>query len=90
MDVNGYCYLIKMALKLENPEADMENDLYDFTQVKLASLQVTFKNHKYWSDLNNESSDLVKFLKDVCGTPDGHLDTFKMRVLGILWCKGDV
>ena len=25
----------------------------------------------------------------MCGTPDGHLDTTKMRILGILWCKGE-
>jgi hypothetical protein len=87
MDVNGYVYLIKLALIEENP--DMENTLENATSVKLSSLQKQFKNHDYWSDLNNEGSDLVKFLKEVCGAADGNLDQIKMRILGILWCCGE-
>ena len=60
------------------------------TEVSLAGIQNTFKYHAYWDDLNDEKSNLVTFLKEVCGTADGKLNTFTMRSLGILWCKGKV
>jgi hypothetical protein len=64
MDVNGYSKRIREAVEFQ-----ASNDGKKFTQVeeiRLSALQTAFKTHSSWSDINNNSSDFVRFLTDAC------------------------
>jgi len=62
MDVNGYILRIKEAMQSE----DMSKDLWMIDSVTLASLQKSFQPHDSWNALNDENSNFVKFLNEVC------------------------
>ena len=88
MDVNGYVLKIKEAMKIDQPEKNIE----DIDEVKLTSLMEAFKTHASWKDINNEDSTFVKFLNLAClaaGEDKNVFSTQKLRVLGLLWCEGD-
>ena len=88
MDVNGYILRVKEAMQLEHPT----KLLYEQDHVELPNLQLSFKVHESWNDLEDENSALVKFLNDTCvydkGPKVNKFCSWKLRVLGILWCEG--
>ena len=58
-------------------------------------LKDAFKPYESWAGMQDENSDLMKFLKATCLDekspdcgPDMKFDSFRMRVLGLLWCEG--
>lgn len=95
MDVNGYQALLKLARYNTYKEVKPPLKDYDIKDVSLKELQVAFKNHSSWSDLNDEGSELVKFLKTTClyensetSGDNMRFSSQKLRALGTLWCKG--
>lgn len=69
--------------------------LYEIHDMSWESLKEVFKPYKSWAGMQDENSDLMKFLKATClhedspdCGPDMRFDSFKMRVLGLLWCEG--
>lgn len=69
--------------------------LYEIHDMSWAALKEVFKPYKSWAGMQDENSDLMKFLKAVClheGSPDSgddmRFDSFSMRALGLLWCEG--
>lgn len=48
-----------------------------------------FKNRPLWADLQNDDSDLSKFILSVCkGNGYHQLSLKKLRTLGVLLCDG--
>jgi hypothetical protein len=85
MDVNGYIMHIKEAMKLYEPQ----KMLFNIHNVDLDSLQKAFKNFKSWGELNDQESEFVKFLNEVCGSEQEKLfSVMKLRNIGVLWCNG--
>ena len=65
MNVNGFIFHIKTAAnKMRAAESD--TPLYNIDQVSLYNLQLSFSDFESWSDLKNEESDLVRYLKSMC------------------------
>lgn len=72
------------------------------SHVWLSQLQAEFKPFESWSDLNNEESNLVKFLTATCKyegdlkkqgggdeEPEGvAFHELKLKTLGLMWCHG--
>ena len=61
--------------------------------MNLASLQVAFKPHDSWNALNDENSNLVKFLNEICKEEENpehnKFSCHQLRIMGVLWCEGD-
>jgi len=89
MDVNGYILRVKEAMLMEGPG----KELWEIDTVTLASLQAAFKPHDSWNALNDEESNLVKFLNEICAAEEepekNKFSCHQLRVLGLLWCEGD-
>ena len=70
-----------------------DKELWEIKHVTLASLQTAFKPHSSWNALNDEDSNLVKFLNDACKFEDepekNVFSCHQLRILGLLWCEGD-
>ena len=86
MDVNGYMHKLNETILAADP-----NDKHHIQQVKTITLKgmaEEFKTHPSWNDLQNEDSELVRFLKDNFTEKgdDDCLCVVKLRNIGILWC----
>ena len=71
MDVNGFGERIEQATRLCAKRDNIE--FLNVVNICLEDLQEAFKTHPSWSDLNNEDSDFVCFLRDSC-PPDLSMD----------------
>ena len=70
MDVNGFTYLVQKAAHSQCPDHEAPHEILILT---LSSLQKAFSNHAYWNDINNENSDLCKFILAVCQPDESDL-----------------
>ena len=57
--------------------------------VSLKAMQDVFGELASWTAINNEQSDLVKFL-DILIKSETDYSVDKLRCLGLLWCYGSV
>ena len=62
--------------------------LWMVKKISLGAFAEAMKTHASWSDLNNEESDFVKFLRAEASEEDD-LSVAKLRVFGILYCQGE-
>ena len=95
MDINGYQLLLQTARMNTYAGEEPPLKLYEIHDISWGELRKVFKNYKSWAALNDEESDLMKFLKETClyedspeSGDDMRFDSFKLRVLGLLWCEG--
>jgi len=71
--------------------------------VRLSDLREEFKGHASWSDLNDDNSTLVNFLKEFCpfdiknsniiwenSLGEVLFDELKLKGLGVLFCHGKI
>lgn len=100
MDVNGFIFHVNEAILAYCQENHITQKhaiaMVDF--VKLQNLQKVLAKYTAWSDLNNPQSKLVMFLQQTCkyegdmrvkvSMNDVLLDEAKLKVMGILFCKG--
>ena len=100
MDINGYQLLLQTARMNTYAGQKNENDepylLYEINDISWEQLKAVFKPYKSWAGLNDEDSEFMTFLRQTClyedspdSGPDMRFDSFKLRVLGLLWCEGD-
>ena len=96
MDINGYNLLLKTARVNTYKDANPPIHEYNVKDIAYAELKDVFKNHESWNDLNDENSELMKFLKETClyeGSPaegaDMRFSSHMLRIIGLLWCEGD-
>ena len=85
MDVNEFIDLVNQACDQETSNTSKILPKY----INLTSVIDAFSKNTAWADLKNEDSDLVKFLKNEIYVKT-KIDVFKLKILGLLWCKGDV
>ena len=90
MNVSGYiCHINNVASQITDLAADW---------VYLDDMRIEFLNYKSWKELNNDNSELVVFLKQICKY-DGqwseciseqhiHFSMRKLKILGLLFCDG--
>ena len=67
MDVNGFTFLLRKARDMDHPDHDAIHEVVD---ISLTNVQKAFINHAYWNDIQNENSELVKLILELC-PPDG-------------------
>lgn len=52
MDVNGFQYLVKQAVRSENPEMS-DYRFYTVKTVSVEHMAIQFSKHRSWKDLSN-------------------------------------
>ena len=78
-------------MAIERP--DLVKSIWEVESIKMDSLRKAFEKHAdhgTWADINEDHSELCKFLMDaVIHEGSDKLNVHKLQVLGILWCNGN-